>query len=95
MFIFVLLEFFYCYYYFLEFIIYRLFLFPTSSLVRQVIPLRRFFLVPPPPVTCFYLCLVTTEDIVLFHLGIVVRVIEIVQMCTDILQNYYEGKIVR
>ena len=47
---------------------------------------------------CFCLCLVTTEDIVPFHLGIVIQEIEIAQgflliVCTVMLQNYYEGKI--
>ena len=67
MFIFALLEFFR----FLDFIIYGLFLFAISLLVRQVTMLS--------PQKMSSLCRVTTYDIVPFHLGIVIQEIEIVQ----------------
>ena len=71
----------------LEFIIYRLFLFAISPLVRQVtmlFPSEDFFqcilvLSFVCLFCCFCLCLVTTQDIVPFPLGIVIQEIEIVQ----------------
>ena len=68
----------------LEFIIYRLFLFPISPLVRQVIPLKRPFLVPPPPVTCLLVLLF----LFIFHLGTVVQEIEILQKAFCCLYYY-------
>ena len=67
MFIFARLEFFR----FLDFIIYGLFLFAISLLVRQVTMLS--------PQKMSSLCRVTTYDIVPFPLGIVIQEIEIVQ----------------
>ena len=73
--------------FFLEFIIYGLFLFAISPLVRQVtmlLPSEDFFyclrvLSRVCLFCCFCLCLVTTQGIVPFHLGIVIQEIEIVQ----------------
>ena len=47
---------------------------------------------------CFYSCLVTTEDILLFRHSIVVQEIEktiLLIICTEMLQNYQDGKIVK
>ena len=88
MFILVLLEFFIIIIIIIfEFINYRLFLFLISPLVRQVHMLSTsedfFWCLSVLSLVClfccFYLCLVTTQDIVPFHLGIVVQEIEIVQ----------------
>ena len=72
--------------FFLELIIYQLFLVAVSPLVRQVTMLSTtdFFqcllvLSFVYLFCCFCLCLVTTQDIVPFHLGIVIQEIEIVQ----------------
>ena len=76
----------YIYIFFLEFIIYKLF----NLLVMSLVCLFCYF----------YSCLVTTQDVVPFHLGIVVQEIEILKgflliVCTVMLKIYYEEKIIK
>ena len=90
----------------LEIVIYRLFLFPISPFGYYIIPLRRFFLVAPRPVTCllFLLFLFVSS----YYLGrcsfspqysssgnLNCRKGFLLIVSTIMLQNYYDGKVVK